>query len=100
MKRIALVFSLTLFVFASANIPAVQDDVTVIAFGSCNKVDKKQKFWPVILQSSPDLWLWLGDVIYADTEDMSEMKARYDEQLSSKKYTGISRFSSYQWYLG
>ena len=65
------------------------DSITVIdniAFGSCNKQHKDQPMWPNILQNDPDLWIWLGDNIYGDTEDMEVMKRKYDEQNENTAY--------------
>ncbi len=45
-----------------------------------------QPLWDDILSLSPDLWIWLGDNIYGDTEDMSELKAAYDLQLKNAEY--------------
>jgi len=59
--------------------------ISTIAFGSCNKQDKSQKFWEDINQINPDLWVWLGDNVYADTEDMKLMASKY-RQLSKNKY--------------
>jgi alkaline phosphatase D len=60
--------------------------LTRIAFGSCNRQDKPQRMWQYILENEPDLWIWLGDNIYGDSEDMSVMKAKYDLQLSHPEY--------------
>lgn len=58
----------------------------IIAFGSCNKSNEPQDYWQQILKNQPDYWLWLGDIIYADTENMSKMKKLYDEQKSNSFY--------------
>ena len=42
--------------------------------------------WPFVLQNKPQLWIWLGDNIYGDTEDMSLMKQKYDLQKSNPDY--------------
>ena len=57
-----------------------------IAIGSCNRVDKDQTIWNAILQNQPDLWIWLGDNIYADTDDMEAMKAMYLQQKYHPEY--------------
>ena len=44
--------------------------VTHIAFGSCNEHDKDQKIWKSIIDANPDLFVWLGDVIYGDSESL------------------------------
>ncbi len=61
-------------------------NIEVIAFGSCNKVDLPQKMWSPILQNEPDLWIWLGDILYADTENMNKMAADYKQQKNLPGY--------------
>ncbi len=63
-----------------------QDTLSTIAFGSCNQQNKAQPMWEHIIKNKPDLWIWLGDNIYADTEDMNEMKRQYAQQLQHKDY--------------
>lgn len=58
----------------------------VIAMGSCNKEFLDQSYWPVIAHQQPDLWLWLGDNIYADTEDMAVMGNKYQQQKHNPHY--------------
>lgn len=58
----------------------------VIAFGSCNRQHLPQPLWKPILAEKPDLWIWLGDNIYADTHDMKEMAASYDLQYQQADY--------------
>jgi len=60
-----------------------------IAFGSCNKHDEPQPLWKDIASEKPDLWIWLGDIVYADTDDMDEMAAMYDLQKEQKDYTSF-----------
>jgi len=60
-----------------------------IAFGSCSRTDLPQPLWDPIMASDPDLWVWLGDNIYADTEDMSVMRARYEDALSDPGYAAL-----------
>ncbi len=50
---------------------------TIIAFGSCNKLDKPQTMWEHVSANNPNLWIWLGDIIYADTTDMKALAAQY-----------------------
>lgn len=48
-----------------------------IAFGSCASQNKNQPIWKAIVAARPDLFLMIGDNIYADTEDMALMSAKY-----------------------
>ena len=60
--------------------------VQTIAFGSCNDQNRDQKMWSSILENQPDLWIWLGDNIYADTRDMKVMKSKYQLQKNHPEY--------------
>lgn len=57
-----------------------------IAFGSCNRVELPQDYWPIIQAQEPGLWIWLGDIIYADTDDMEAMQAMYHRQKVNPFY--------------
>ena len=65
--------------------PAFQSDFT-LAFGSCNRQELPQPLWEPILQNNPDIFLWGGDNIYADTEDMQELWQGYQQQLQNAGY--------------
>jgi alkaline phosphatase D len=49
----------------------------VIAFGSCAFQENEQAVWGAVIESRPDLFVFLGDNIYADTTDMDVMRAKY-----------------------
>ncbi len=58
---------------------ATQDPpLTKIAFGSCASQNYPQVVWDAINDLKPDLFIFLGDNIYADTTDMAVMKSCYD----------------------
>jgi alkaline phosphatase D len=57
-----------------------------IAFGSCNKQDQPNVLWAPILKHKPDLWIWGGDNIYSDTDDMQKLESDYKVQLANKDY--------------
>lgn len=57
-----------------------------IALGSCNRQDLPQDMWQYILAQNPQLWIWLGDNIYGDSDDMSVMKAKYLRQKYAPEY--------------
>ncbi|MBM4359357.1 MAG: alkaline phosphatase family protein [Deltaproteobacteria bacterium] len=51
--------------------------VTRIAFGSCMNQNKPKPVLELAAASRPDLFVFLGDNLYGDTEDMSVMAAKY-----------------------
>jgi alkaline phosphatase D len=61
-----------------------------IAFGSCNRVDKPQPLWPLIRAVQPAAWVWLGDAVYADTQDMALMRAMYQRQHRIEEYARLA----------
>lgn len=48
-----------------------------IAFGSCAEQDKPQPILDAALREHPDLFIYLGDNIYGDTEDMRRLARAY-----------------------
>ncbi len=64
--------------------------ISTIAFGSCNRQDKEQPLWEKILVNKPQLWIWLGDNIYGDSEDMAVLKAKYELQKNNTGYRQLT----------
>ena len=57
-----------------------------IAFGSCNKHDSTNLLWDDIRAANPQIWIWGGDNIYADTDNIEQIKAMYDAQKNIRDY--------------
>lgn len=57
-----------------------------LAFGSCNRIDLPNLLWDDILNTKPDVWVWGGDNIYADTDDMVALRAMYNKQKEQTEY--------------
>jgi alkaline phosphatase D len=64
----------------------MQKKVSTIAFGSCNREDLPQDIWNQIALNNPDLWIWTGDNIYGDSEDMNVLKEKYLKQKNGTAY--------------
>jgi len=70
--------------------PITQDqEFNTIAFGSCNRSDLPQPLWNDIVANNPDLWIWMGDIIYGDSEDMSVIAAKYESQSGKSGYKSL-----------
>ncbi len=72
----------------AANAPArsvteVEGLVQRICFGSCANQNKPQPILLDVVAKQPDLFIYLGDNIYGDTEDMTVLRAKY-EKLGAK----------------
>lgn len=64
-----------------------------IAFGSCARLqfDAAQPIWDAIAAMEPDLFLWLGDNIYADSDQEASFTDLYGRQRS---IPGFARFAA------
>jgi alkaline phosphatase D len=56
---------------------AVEVPLQRIAFGSCADQTQPQPIWDAVLATRPDLFVFAGDNVYADTHDMDTLRARY-----------------------
>ncbi len=61
-----------------------------IAFGSCARQGQDQPIWSAIEAKDPNLFLFIGDNIYGDTDDPAALREKY-KQLGSK-----SQFESFR----
>jgi alkaline phosphatase D len=59
--------------------PAPGRRLSRIAFGCCADQSKPQPVWEPVLARENDLFIFLGDNIYADTRDMAEMRLKYGQ---------------------
>ena len=65
-----------------------------LAFGSCAVQDLPQPIWKTILGKVPDVFVFLGDNIYADTEDASEMRAKYEKLAKIPEFAEFRKRTS------
>ncbi|WP_426490787.1 alkaline phosphatase D family protein [Hymenobacter sp. 102] len=66
--------------------PASAPSELRIAFGSCNRHDLPQPLWDDIAHDQPQVWIWLGDNIYGDSDDPAVLRAKYDAQRAQPGY--------------
>ncbi|KAL9985085.1 hypothetical protein ACROYT_G007448 [Oculina patagonica] len=74
--------------------------VSRIAFGSCSFPKRPQPLWKHISDQQPDLWVWLGDAVYADTKivplmwkpsPLGEMVEKFNALKYSLEYQAFLR---------
>lgn len=61
----------------------------VISFGSCNNQNLKNNLWDDVLENNPNIWIWGGDIIYSDTEDMNYLSKNYQKQAADSSYAAF-----------
>lgn len=71
---------------ASVVEPASAAQPTVIAFGACAHEGRPQPIWDAVVDVQPGLFIFAGDNIYGDTEDMALMRAKYDKLAEQPGY--------------
>jgi alkaline phosphatase D len=74
---VRLIASLAILTALAANAGADEKPLSRIAFGSCAEQHRPQPIWDAVVAARPELFLFLGDNIYADTEDMEAFWAKY-----------------------
>ncbi len=62
-----------------------------IAFGSCNKSNLPNLLWDDVLNTNPDVWVWGGDIVYADTDNMNKLAEEYKKQNEVLGYQSLKR---------
>src|SRR6185503_6517785 len=60
-----------------------------LAFGSCSDLKRPARLWDAIAKTEPAVWMWLGDNVYADTDDMQVMAALYRELHEFPGYAAL-----------
>ena len=72
-----------LFYQCSTTISAQTNTISKIAFGSCSSQNHPLPIFDVVVKHEPNLFVFLGDNIYADSWSMSTIKRKY-QQLADK----------------
>ena len=60
-----------------------------IAFGSCGSENHPLPIFDNVVQHDPDLFVFLGDNIYGDTESMDSLKMKYQLLGNKKSYKNL-----------
>jgi len=60
-----------------------------IAFGSCADQERPQPILREVVRRDPDLFVYLGDNVYGDTEDMSELRSDYETLAARPEFQAL-----------
>jgi alkaline phosphatase D len=66
-----------------------------LAFASCNHHDQEQPLWDDVVDYKPDAFLWLGDIVYADTREHAFKFVRSSLDVVRGKYESQRNHPSY-----
>lgn len=70
-----------------------EQPISHVSFGSCVKQQNPAPIFETIVAESPDLFLFVGDNIYADTTDMAEMRQKYATLAELPHFAELQRQS-------
>ena len=68
-----------------------EDLVSKIACGSCYKPEKDNGIFKTIASDKPDVFLFMGDNIYGDTDDMKVLREKYARLTSQPDYAALAK---------
>ncbi|MEO5722177.1 MAG: alkaline phosphatase D family protein [Chthoniobacterales bacterium] len=91
MRSQALLLLALLVGTAAASAQETAAPVTRIAFGSCNREYKPQPLWPAILACQPEVWIWLGDIVYGQADQLEDLARRYRSEKERPEYQTLRR---------
>lgn len=75
-----------LFIFTTCKNNEPTKNTITIAFGSCNNQTLENTLWAEIKKNNPEIWIWGGDIIYSDTDDMTFLEKNYTVQKNKPEY--------------
>ena len=87
-----LTFFLTVFLTLGYT-TAEEAPLSRIAFGSCMKESRPAPIWDAIVATKPHAFLFIGDNIYGDTEDMTVMRAKYARLGAMPGYQALKKIA-------
>ena len=74
----------------AADGPAGSKPLTRVAFGSAASQERPQPIWGAIAAAKPDLFVFLGNAIYGDTDNPEVLKAKYAQLAAVPGYKALA----------
>jgi len=86
-----IIRSLALALAALPLLLSAAEPVTRVACGSCYKPEQDKGIFKTIAKEKPDLFLFMGDNIYGDTEDMAVLREKYRKLTSQPDFAAFAK---------
>lgn len=91
-RRMSILFTtIIFFVVVSRFVCSEEPTLDRIAFGACAKQDQPQPIWDAVIESKPQVFLFLGDNIYGDTDDMEVLKRKWAQLGAQAGYRRLKQ---------
>lgn len=95
--RLLAVFLLSLPLFGEEEKdaqPSEPQPLERLVFVSCFKESRKSEALKTIVDWRPDVFVWMGDNIYGDSEDMKVLRDKWNTVLNNAEYLKIRKTSA------
>ena len=91
MKHLFILSAITILLISCKSTDKIENPFEAethftIAFGSCNRQDLNNLLWDDVRKTNPQIWIWGGDNVYADTDDVEQIRTLYNAQKNAKGY--------------
>lgn len=91
LSRFVLVLVVILTPLSPIAVSGEEPVLSRIAFGACARQDRPQPIWDAVVEAQPQLFLFLGDNIYGDSEDMNVLKEKYNQLANQPGYQKLKQ---------
>jgi phosphodiesterase/alkaline phosphatase D-like protein len=86
-----LVFMIVVFLLTYVNSKGFR-----VSFGSCNDLRWAQPFWPFIRSQAPDVFVWLGDIVYPQpwrifSASLDDIQDSFSRQRLHPEYNRLTK---------
>ncbi|MFE3847606.1 alkaline phosphatase D family protein [Flavobacterium sp. LB3P45] len=68
-----------------------QKNISKIAFGSCANQSDRLPIFDIVVKHKPDLFVFLGDNIYGDTNNMITLQSKYDRMAAKPTFQNLKK---------
>lgn len=80
-----------LILLGCSSVQKIDKDQLTIAFGSCDNQRLNNPLWEKIDENKVDVWIWGGDNVYCDTNDMLVLKDCYEAKKKDVRYQAFTK---------
>lgn len=91
MRHVHIAAALAVLLLAPSLLQAAADPLSRIAFGSCSNEKKDQPIWETIRRMDPQLFIFAGDNVYADSADPVVLKESYDRLAAIPGFAALRK---------
>ncbi len=82
---------LIMFCFIISTHAEAQKNISKIAFGSCGSEDHPLPVFDLVVKHKPGLFIFLGDNIYGDTENMDTLQHKYNKLAAKPSFQNLKQ---------